>query len=114
MERRVRAGLREHNTVQLFEDLGVADRLHREGLVHGGIHLRHPRGTQHIDITELTGRRLTIYGQQEVVKDLIAAWDERGGGLPLRRPGSGDRLRLRSPAATASTASAASPSPRGC
>src|SRR4051812_39636536 len=81
VERRVRAGLLEPNTVELFERLGVAQRLAREGLVHDGIRLRRPGATMHVPMSELTGRHLTVYGQQEVVKDLIAAWLERGGEL---------------------------------
>ena len=81
VERRVRAGLLEQNTVDLLHDLGVGDRLAREGLTHDGIYLRHQGRTQRIEIANLTGRHVTIYGQQEVVKDLIAAWLERGGAL---------------------------------
>ena len=81
VEKRVRAGLLEHNTVELLRRLGVADRLDREGLVHDGIHLRHRGTDQHVPMTELTGRHVTVYGQQEVVKDLIAAWLDRGGEL---------------------------------
>jgi p-hydroxybenzoate 3-monooxygenase len=81
VERRVRAGLLEQNTVDVLRGLGVADRLDREGLVHDGINLRFDRGTVHVPLTELTGRHVTIYGQQEVVKDLIAARLERGGEL---------------------------------
>jgi p-hydroxybenzoate 3-monooxygenase len=81
VERRVRAGLLEQNTVDLLHDLGVGGRLAREGLEHRGVHLRRPGHTQHLDMTALTGRHITIYGQQEVVKDLIAARLERGGAL---------------------------------
>ena len=81
VEQRVRAGLLEQNTVEVLRELGVADRLEREGLVHHGIHLRREGRTRHIPITELTGRVVTIYGQQEIVKDLIAARIERGGEL---------------------------------
>jgi p-hydroxybenzoate 3-monooxygenase len=81
VEQRVRAGLLEHNTVELLNELGVGERLAREGLEHRGIYLRHQGHTQHIDMTELTGRRITIYGQQEVVKDLIAARLHAGGAL---------------------------------
>src|SRR4051812_19682787 len=81
VEQRVRAGLLEPNTVELFERLGAAERLQREGLVHDGIYLRRPGGTMHVPMSELTGRHLTVYGQQEVVKDLIAAWLERDGEL---------------------------------
>ncbi len=78
VERRVRAGLLEHNTVDLLHRIDGADRLEREGLRHSGVYLRRPGRTQHVDIERLTGRRLTIYGQQEIVKDLIAAAIDRG------------------------------------
>ena len=81
VEQRVRAGLLEHNTVELLSELGAGERLAREGLVHRGIYLRHQGRTQHIDMTALTGRRITIYGQQEIVKDLIAARLRGGGAL---------------------------------
>jgi p-hydroxybenzoate 3-monooxygenase len=78
VERRVRAGLLEQNTVDLLHGLGVGDRLAREGLKHNGIFLRRQGRTTYIPIAELTGRQITIYGQQEVVKDQIAALLERG------------------------------------
>jgi len=81
VERRVRAGLLEHNTVEVLRELAVAGRLEREGLVHHGIYLRREGESRHIAISELTGRDVTIYGQQEIVKDLIAARLERGGEL---------------------------------
>jgi p-hydroxybenzoate 3-monooxygenase len=77
VENRVRAGLLEQNTVDLLHQLDVGERLAREGLQHDGIYLRWQGRTQHIAITELTGRHVTIYAQQEVVKDLIAAALER-------------------------------------
>ena len=81
VEQRVRAGLLEQNTVDLLHALGVGERLDREGLDHTGVYLRF-RGHQfHVDITRLTGRKITIYGQQEVVKDEIATAIERG--IPL-------------------------------
>jgi p-hydroxybenzoate 3-monooxygenase len=73
VEQRVRAGLLEQGTVDLLTHAGVADRLHREGLVHHGIILRHDGRSHRIPITDLVGRNVTIYGQQEVVRDLIAA-----------------------------------------
>jgi p-hydroxybenzoate 3-monooxygenase len=79
IEKRVRAGLLEQNTVDLMHELGVGQRLACEGLEHDGIYLRRQGQTQHIPITELTGRHVTIYAQQEVVKDLLAALTERGG-----------------------------------
>ena len=73
VQSRVRAGLLEHNTVELMHELGVGERLAREGLRHDGIYLRRLGRTLHVEIAELTGRHVTIYGQQEVVKDLIGA-----------------------------------------
>ncbi|HET8607648.1 MAG TPA: 4-hydroxybenzoate 3-monooxygenase [Gaiellaceae bacterium] len=81
VEQRVRAGVLEHGTVQLLDELGVAERLHREGLLHHGIWLRFEEANHYVPMTELTGRSITVYGQQEVVKDLIAARLE--AGLPL-------------------------------
>jgi p-hydroxybenzoate 3-monooxygenase len=78
VEKRVRAGLLEQNTVDLLRDLEVADRLNSEGLEHAGVYLRHSGRNHHIDMTALTGRHITIYGQQEVVKDLTGALLERG------------------------------------
>ena len=74
VEQRVRAGVLEQNTVDLLDQLGVAGRLHQEGLVHEGIELRFGGRGHRIDMAALTGgRAITVYGQQEVVKDLIAA-----------------------------------------
>jgi p-hydroxybenzoate 3-monooxygenase len=77
VEKRVRAGLLEQNTVDLMHELGVADRLDREGLEHNGIYLRYDCSNHYIDMTKLTGRHITIYGQQEVVKDLTNALLQR-------------------------------------
>ncbi len=77
VENRIRAGLLEHNTVEVFEELGVADRLHQEGLVHHGCYIAYNGVTQRIDFKKHTQREVTIYGQQEVVKDLIIACLDR-------------------------------------
>jgi p-hydroxybenzoate 3-monooxygenase len=82
VEGRVRAGLLEQNTVDLMRSLGIAERLDERGLVHDGVYLRWQGQTQHIPMTELTGRSITIYGQQQVVRDLIDACNERG--IPVR------------------------------
>jgi len=73
VESRVRAGLLEQGSVETLEEAGVAGRLHREGLVHHGIELRFEGAGHRIPLTNLTGKAVTIYGQQEVVKDLITA-----------------------------------------
>jgi p-hydroxybenzoate 3-monooxygenase len=82
VEHRVRAGVLEHGTVELLEQAGVGERMLREGLVHEGIELRFDGRGHRIDFPALTGgRSITVYGQQEVVKDLIAARVESGGAL---------------------------------
>jgi p-hydroxybenzoate 3-monooxygenase len=81
VEQRIRAGVLEQGTVDLLDELEVSERLHREGLVHRGIWLRFEGENHYLPMTELTGRSITVYGQQEVVKDLIAARLE--SGLPL-------------------------------
>jgi p-hydroxybenzoate 3-monooxygenase len=79
VEHRVRAGVLEQGSVDLLCENGLGERLQREGLVHHGIELRFDGRGHRIALTDLTGRSITIYGQQEVVKDLIAARLERGG-----------------------------------
>ena len=82
VEQRVRAGVLEQGTVELLTDTGLGDRLHREGLVHHGVELRFEGEGHRIDLSALTGgRTITIYGQQEVVKDLIAARERDGGDI---------------------------------
>jgi p-hydroxybenzoate 3-monooxygenase len=77
-EQRVRAGVLEQGTVELLTAMGLGERMKREGLVHDGVEIRF-RGLGHrIDFKALTGRGITIYAQQEVVKDLIAARLEAG------------------------------------
>jgi p-hydroxybenzoate 3-monooxygenase len=77
VEQRVRAGLLEQNTVDLLDSVGVGERLAREGLDHTGVYLHFQERVFHADMLRLTGRKITIYGQQEVVKDEIAALLER-------------------------------------
>jgi p-hydroxybenzoate 3-monooxygenase len=81
VESRVRAGVLEHGTADLLAEIGVGDRMRREGMVHRGIELRFAHTGHRIDLEALTGRTITVYGQQEVVKDLIAA--RVAAGLPL-------------------------------
>src|SRR5689334_8078814 len=81
VEERVRAGVLEHGTVELLDGLGLAARLKREGLAHHGIELRFAGERHRIALTDLTGRSITVYGQQEVVKDLIAARIEAGAPI---------------------------------
>ncbi len=70
VEARIRAGVLEQGTVDLLEEAGVADRLHREGLVHDGIEISFAGGMHRIDFRELAGAGVTVYGQTEIQKDL--------------------------------------------
>ena len=82
VEHRVRAGVLEQGTVDVLTETGVAERLHREGMVHHGLELRFGGVGHRIALSELAGgRAITVYGQQEVVKDLIAARLDAGGEL---------------------------------
>jgi p-hydroxybenzoate 3-monooxygenase len=82
VEHRVRAGVLEQGSVDLLNGSGVGARLQREGLVHHGIELRFGGRGHRIDMTELTGgRSITVYGQQEVVRDLIRARIDAGGEI---------------------------------
>jgi p-hydroxybenzoate 3-monooxygenase len=70
---RIRAGVLEPGTVEVLEHAGVADRLHAEGLPHDGVEIGF-RGERHrIHLKELTGKRVTVYGQTEVTRDLMEA-----------------------------------------
>jgi p-hydroxybenzoate 3-monooxygenase len=82
-EARIRAGVLEQGTRDVLRENDLGERMEREGLIHGGIYLRFAGASHHIPMDELTGGRVvTIYGQTEVVKDLIAARLELGA--PLR------------------------------
>jgi p-hydroxybenzoate 3-monooxygenase len=80
-EERIRAGVLEWGTVDLLVEMGVGERLQREGLVHHGIELRFDGRGHRIDFKDLTGRAITVYGQHEVVKDLIAARLQTNGQI---------------------------------
>ncbi len=82
VERRVRAGVLEQGSVDLLRQAGVGTRMDREGLVHHGIELRFGGRGHRIDFSSLTGgRAITVYGQQEIVKDLIGARLDAGGRI---------------------------------
>jgi p-hydroxybenzoate 3-monooxygenase len=80
-QERVRAGLLEQNTADLLVEIGVGERMKRERLVHHGINLRFCGRTHRIDFADLTGRSITIYGQGEVIKDLVDARYSGGGPI---------------------------------
>jgi p-hydroxybenzoate 3-monooxygenase len=82
VESRVRAGLLEQNTVDLMKEMGLADRMNKEGEEHHGVILSFNGVRFRVPFHELTGGRgITIYGQQEVVKDLISARLAQGGKI---------------------------------
>jgi len=81
VEQRVRAGVLEHGTVQTLRECGVSKRLDSDGMVHEGLNLRFGGHTHRLDLERLAGRVVTVYGQQEVVKDLIAARVAAGGDV---------------------------------
>lgn len=78
VESRIRAGLLETQSVNMLEEIGVADRLKREGLEHKGIYLQIPGERKHLDFEELIGYTVWVYGQTEIQKDLDAACDAAG------------------------------------
>jgi p-hydroxybenzoate 3-monooxygenase len=81
VEGRIRAGVLEQGTVDLLEEAQVGERMRRLGLVHEGIELSFG-GTRHrIDFRALTGKAVTVYGQTEITKDLIAARLAAGGQI---------------------------------
>ena len=85
VEGRIRAGVLEQNTVDFLTSIGVADRLHKEGLVHHGVEFRFNGQSKRIPLTDLTGgRAIYIYGQRQILKDLIKARLDTGGVIFLR------------------------------
>jgi p-hydroxybenzoate 3-monooxygenase len=81
VEARIRAGVLEQGVADLLEASGVGERMRREGIVHHGIELQFDGERHRIPFDELTGKGIVIYGQTEVVKDLIEA--RRASGRPL-------------------------------
>lgn len=81
IEGRIRAGLIEHWARDLLIETGVGERLQRESLFHHGIHLCFDDALHHIDFMKLVGKGVTVYGQQEVIKDLVARRLSDGGQI---------------------------------
>ena len=82
VEHRIRAGVLEQGTVEVLTGAGVGERMHREGIVHRGVNMQFAGERHRLAFDELTaGGTILVYGQTEVVKDLIAA--RIGAGLPL-------------------------------
>jgi p-hydroxybenzoate 3-monooxygenase len=82
VEETVRAGVLEHWVAELMTELGLGDRMTREGHFHDGITLQWNRERHHVDIQGLTdGKRIVVYPQHEVLKDLIAGRLMQGGEI---------------------------------
>ena len=70
---RIRAGVLEQVTVDLLDEVGVGARMHAEGLPHDGFELCFAGRRHRIDLHGLTGKRVMVYGQTEVTRDLMQA-----------------------------------------
>jgi p-hydroxybenzoate 3-monooxygenase len=81
IEGRIRAGLIEHWARDLLIDTGVGERLQSESLFHRGLHFCFDGALHHIDFMRLVGKGVTVYGQQEVIKDLVARRLADGGQI---------------------------------
>lgn len=82
IEATIRAGVLEQGTVDLLNGLGLGARMMREGAVHRGVELRFGGRGHRIDLEALTGgRRIMVYAQHEVIKDLVKARVEAGAPL---------------------------------
>ncbi|MDQ7803758.1 4-hydroxybenzoate 3-monooxygenase [Amycolatopsis sp. A133] len=78
VQARIRAGILEAGTVELLRQAGLGARLDVEGMEHRGIYLQWPENRHHVDFVDLIGRSVTVYGQTEVTKDLMAAREKAG------------------------------------
>ena len=81
VQERIRAGVVEAPSAQLLREVGLGTRMDAEGLPHHGISLRFDGADHRIALTDLTGSTIVVYGQQEIVKDLIAAREAAGAQL---------------------------------
>jgi p-hydroxybenzoate 3-monooxygenase len=82
IEETIRAGVLEQGTVDLMTESGVGGRLQKEGFLHEGIHLRFGGRDRRIDFPALTGgKKVTVYAQHEVIKDLVKARLDAGGDI---------------------------------
>jgi p-hydroxybenzoate 3-monooxygenase len=81
IEARIRAGVMEHWAAELTDAVGLGARMRREGLVHDGIGISFAGKRRRIDLKGLTGKSIIVYGQQEWVKDFVAA--RLDAGLPI-------------------------------
>jgi p-hydroxybenzoate 3-monooxygenase len=78
VEERIRAGVLERVTTDMLTRLGLDERLKAEGMLHEGLTLVNDGRVIEVEITKHTGKYVTVYGQTEITRDLIAAAPERG------------------------------------
>ncbi len=88
LEAEIRAGVLEHGTTELLAEAGVGGRMRREGAVHHGVNLQFDGRRERIDLEGLTGKTITLYGQHEVVKDLVKARLDAGGEILFEARGT--------------------------
>jgi p-hydroxybenzoate 3-monooxygenase len=81
VENRIRAGLLEQWATDLLIEIGVGARMQREGMFHNGVHFAFNEKLHYINFRALVGKGVTIYGQQEIVKDLIEYRLQQGGKI---------------------------------
>ena len=78
---RIRAGILEQVCIDLMDEAGVGERMHQEGLVHGGFDMLVGGKRHRIDLNTLTGgKNVMVYGQTELTRDLMEA--RAAAGLP--------------------------------
>ncbi len=78
---RIRAGVLEWTTVELLRRAGAGDRMDREGIVHDGCYLSSNGQMFRVDFHESCGKRVMVYGQTEVTRDLYDAQDASGATI---------------------------------
>jgi len=81
IESRIRAGLIEQWASDLLVETGLGERMQREGMFHNGVYFAFGGALHYINFRELVGKGVTIYGQQEVIKDLVARRLADGGQI---------------------------------
>ena len=81
IESTIRAGVLEQGTMDLLTETGVGERMKAEGALHHGFELAFEGKRRRIDLTDLTGKSITVYAQHEVIKDLVAARVAAQGAL---------------------------------
>jgi p-hydroxybenzoate 3-monooxygenase len=76
---RVRAGVLEEGMVRMMQEAGASARLEKEGLPHDGFSLAFDGRDHRINLHQLTGgKRVVVYGQTEVTRDLMDCRDAVG------------------------------------